>query len=674
MRLDANTNWFTFTSEAIEGFSVYAFEGWEKAHEPYEFYVELTHASSNLDTLSLLGKPACLGITDRSGEKRFVHGLIQAVEQLHTGHNATHYNCRLVPRLWFLGENSNFRIFQQLSIVEIITQILSLHGFSADSYSMKLFFEYEPREYCVQYGESDLYFLSRLCEEEGIFYYFEHEKNAHCICFSDREGGPKIAGESSLRFFGGSGQVEDSAVINGLTFNHGVNSNAVTYREWNFAKPRLDLERKKKEPDTAKAPTPAGMLLEIYQYPHLYKLQKAGDQYAEIEMLRELSFRTWVEVTSDVSRFIPGHTFSVYEHPRANVNSEWWITEVYHNGKQPGVLEHAAPDRGLEYSSRATAIPESTRFIPKLKHPKLRVQGDESAIVTGPKGEEIYTDELDRVKVQFWWEREAKWNENSSCWVRVSHGLAGSSFGTMGTPRIGHEVIVSFEEGDPDRPFIDGALYHALNRPPYKLPENKTRTVFKTLSSLGGEGFNEIHFEDKAGEERIYAHAQKDTNLYVKNDSKEHILHDRHLNIGNASYAEIHGEEHQTVITARQVKLKENHLTVHGDSHTQTDGRRLITADSEIHLESLQKGVLEAGMDLTFKSGSNFVRINGAGLQFQGPISMADSVGSGSGASPLLPGKPKLDERMPVPLIRQTMALRASAGKPFCPICDFWAE
>lgn len=638
MRLDADTSWFTFTADAGEDFSVYAFSGRERIHEPYKFNVELTHASSNLDTIALLGKSACLSIADRSGEKRFVHGVIQAMEQLHTGHSVTHYTCQLVPRLWFLGENSNHRIFQNISIIDIIIQILNEHGFSSDSYALKLFYQYEPREYCVQYGESDLHFISRLCEEEGVFFYFEHEKNAHRLCFSDREGGPKIPGESSLRFFKGSGQAEDSSVINSLSINHAINSNAVSYREWNFKKPQLDLERMKKESDTVKAPVPNGMLLEFYQYPHRYELQKPGDRYAELQLFRQLAFRTWIEGKADVARFLPGYTFSIHEHPNADVNAGWWIAEVVHNGRQPGVLEHGAPDgRGFEYSSQVTAIPDTTRFVPELEHPKNCIVGEQPAIVTGPEGEDIYTDEYDRVKVQFLWDRSCQWDENTTCWIRVSQNWAGSAYGTMAIPRIGHEVIVSFLEGDPDKPIVTGRVYNELNMPPYQLPENKTRSVLKTLSSIGGEGFNEIYFDDKKGKELIYAHAQKDVNLYVKNDWQEHILNDSHLTIGNNSYSKVFGEDHQTVVSPRQVHLAEDHLTVRGDLHTQTDGRRVISADEEIHFESLQKGVLEAGMDLIFKSGSNFVRLNASGIQFQGPISMASSVGGGSGANPQLP-------------------------------------
>lgn len=200
--------------------------------------------------------PACLSIADRSGGERLVHGLIREMEQLHTANRFTHYRCSLVPRLWFLGQIRDHRIFQNLSVVEIIQQILKEQGFTADGSSFKLSYSYEPREYCVQYGETDLHFITRLCEEEGIYFYFEHNRDSHCLCFCDREGGPKISGQSDLRFFPGSGQRSDTAVINRLTLHEQVNSNAAAYREWNFRKPRLDLEVRDKEEDKQAAPAP----------------------------------------------------------------------------------------------------------------------------------------------------------------------------------------------------------------------------------------------------------------------------------------------------------------------------------------------------------------------------------------------------------------------------------
>ena len=641
----ANASWFNFTAQSGD-FGVYAFSGFEEVCKPYEFNIELVSRSANVDLTALLGTPACLSIADRSGGERLVHGLIREMEQLHTANRFTHYRCSLVPRLWFLGQIRDHRIFQNLSVVEIIQQILKEQGFTADGSSFKLSCSYEPREYCVQYGETDLHFITRLCEEEGIYFYFEHNRDSHCLCFCDREGGPKIPGQSDLRFFPGSGQRSDTAVINRLTLHEQVNSNAAAYREWNFRKPRLDLEVRDKEEDKQAAPAPPGMLLEQYAYPHLYQLRQPGERYVKLRMLRQLTFRQWIECSSDVARFLPSYTFSMHDHPREALNAGWWVVSVRHEGQQPGVLEHEAPDgRGLHYASRVTAIPEMTRFIPTLEHPKNRIIGEQSAIVTGPEGEEIYPDEYGRVKVQFHWDREGWHNEKTSCWVRASQEWAGGKYGVMAIPRIGHEVVVSFLEGDPDRPLITGRVYHELNMPPYELPAHKTRTVFKSMSTPGAEGeargFNEFRVEDKKGREEIYVHAEKDVNAHVKNDWKEHILHDQHRTVDNFTYTLTKGETHETLKQPRKTELFANdNLTVHADSHTKVDGKWLGKAGVEIHLEAGDKMILEANAELTVKAGGSWIKLDPSGVRMGGS---RINLGGGGGPGDSLPRRAGAD-------------------------------
>ena len=670
----ANATWFNFTARSGD-FGVYAFSGVEEVCKPYEYSIELVSASANTDLTALLGTPACLSIADRSGEERLVHGLIREMEQLHTANRFTHYRCSLVPRLWFLGQIRDHRIFQNLSVVEIIQRILKEQGFTGAASAFKLCYDYEPREYCVQYGESDLHFITRLCEEEGIYFYFEHKADSHCLCFCDREGGPKIPGENDLRFFPGSGQRSDTAVVNRLTLHESVNSNAATYREWNFQKPRLDLEVREKEEDQKNAPTPPGMLLEQYAYPHLYQLRKPGGRYAKLQLLRQLTFRQWIECESDVARFLPSYTFSMHDHPRDALNAGWWVVAVRHEGQQPGVLEHEAPDgRGLHYAARVTAIPEMTRFIPALEHPKNLILDKQTAHVTGPEGEEIYPDKYGRVKVQFHWDREGRYDEKTTCWIRVSQGWAGGKYGMLAIPRIGHEVVVSFLEGDPDRPLITGRVYRELNMPPYELPAHKTRTVFKSMSTPGTEneerGFNEFCVEDGKGREEIYVHAEKDVNVHVKNDWKEHILHDRHRTVDHFTYTLTRGETHETLKQPRKTELFANdNRTVHADSHTKIDGKWLGKAGTEIHLEGGLKIVLEAGAELTLKAGGSWLTINGAGVSADGPavcLNSGGGPGDGTPADPLLPEGSTVPDVPPSPPSPDCLRSVANKGGIFC--------
>ena len=499
----ANQTWFDFTIDSDEPtlrrLSVYAFSGTETVGAPYEFSIELVSRDSNLDLTGMLGREGLLTITDKSGRERLVHGVIRQTEQLHTANAYTHYRCELVPRLWFLSRTRDHKIYQRQSVPQIIRAVLNKHIFLAQAYSFKLRETYPEREYVVQYAESDMDFVLRLCEEEGIFVYFEHSADMHCMCFSDAEGGPLIPGENSIRFYPGSGQTADTAVISCLKLRHRINSDGSTYREWNFTTPALDLTSKEEEPDWRKAPVPQAMRLETYQFPHLYQERKAGDRYARIQLQRQLTFRQWIECESDVSRYLPGFTFSLHSHPRADANRNWWIVSVRHEGEQPGVLEHEAPDRGQKYKTKFTAIPDDTRFVPEQIHRKVRVDGLQSAIVTGPSGEEAFVDEFGRVKVQFHWDRLGNHDGGTTCWVRVADTWAGANFGFIQVPRIGQEVMVEFMEGDPDRPVITGRVYNTDNMPPWKLPEQKTLSGIQSREFRGSQR-NQLVLDDTQGQ------------------------------------------------------------------------------------------------------------------------------------------------------------------------------
>lgn len=660
----ANSSWFTFNTPAHSDLRVYAFSGTEEIHKPYEFEIELVHGSGSMDFSTLLAQSACLSIADKSGV-RHVSGVIRSFTQLHTANSRTHYRCLLVPRLWFLGLVTDHRIFQNMSVPRIIEQVLKEQNFTGDSYAFKCFFDYEPREYCVQYGETALHFISRLCEEEGIYFYFEHFEDRHVLCFSDREGGPLIEGESLLRFHSGAGTQTDTATVRTVELRRTIGSDACIFREWNFEKTRLNLEVGQTQTDPVKAPVPVGMTLEQYHFPHLYQLQKDGNRYAGIELLRHFSLSHLIEATTDVSRMTPGHTFELYEHPRRDLNIRWWVARVTHRGEQPQVLEHEAPDRGMTYLASLLAIPDTTRFVPVSDHPKKHVIGDQTAIVTGPGGEEIFPDKYGRVKVQFHWDRWGAYDDNTTCWVRVAQGWAGGQYGAMAIPRVGHEVVVSFLEGDPDRPLVTGRVYNSANPVPYLLPENKTRTVFKSLSSPGGQGFNELRVEDKKGQEEIYVHAEKDVNVFVKNDWKEHMLHDRHRTVDNFSYSLVKGEDQQTVHRNRKIELlSDDHLTVKGSSHSSFGDKWLLRTGSEVHIKAGSKVVLEAGTELTVKAGGSFIKLDPSGVTIIGvkvSINSGGSPGSGSGAKPLLPVDSLLPEEGQVPFCQKVIFDQARA-------------
>ncbi|MEG3081803.1 type VI secretion system tip protein TssI/VgrG, partial [Halomonas sp. 5021] len=321
---------------------------------------------------------------------------------------------------------------------------------------------------------------------------------------------------------------------------------------------------------------------------------------------------------------------------------------VTHHGEQPQALEEDGITQGdangmTRYYNQVTLIPGDAPWR-ATPNPKPRVDGPQVAFVVGPDGEEIHCDEHGRVKVQFPWDRYAEPNETASCWVRVAQGWAGGGYGSIAIPRIGHEVIVSFLEGDPDQPLVTGRTYHAVNTAPYPLPEHKTRTVLRTQSHKA-EGFNELRFEDEAGEEQIWLHAQKDLELLTLNDRIEETHNDSFLKVNNDRISEIDNDDHHTVHGNRFEHTEgQQHLSVDGTLHINTGQAWLSESGRELHIKAGHKVVLEAGNELTLNAGGSFLKLDGSGVTVVGPkvrVNAGGSPGSGSGQAvegPLLPG------------------------------------
>jgi type VI secretion system secreted protein VgrG len=303
------------------------------------------------------------------------------------------------------------------------------------------------------------------------------------------------------------------------------------------------------------------------------------------------------------------------------------------------------------YRNRFLATPWAVFYRPALEHPKPRVLGSQTAMVTGPKGEEIHCDPYGRIKVQFHWDREGLADDKTSCWMRVSSSWAGDRYGAIAIPRIGMEVLVTFLEGDPDQPLVTGCLYHKENQVPYDLPANKTRTVFKTLSSPGGGGYNELRIEDKKGAEQIFIHAQRDWDENIEHDQKIRVGNERHDTVEKNTYTELKAEEHRTTIADRKTETRmDDHLTVGQNQHVKLGTAQLTSVGKEIHLKAGDKIVIEAGMELTVKAGGSFIKLDAGGITVVGPvikINAGGSAGSGTGIGikpPVLPGAADKDK------------------------------
>ena len=652
----ANQTHFSLHIEGIEhDLQVLEFSGHEAISQPYRFELELVSEHPDIDLESLLQQSAFLAF---AGSGAGIHGQIHHAAQGESGKRLTRYRLVLVPRLAYLTHRTNQRIFQHLSVPQIIARVLEEHGILAgDSHRFDLGpVIYPERDYCVQYDETDLHFIQRLCEEEGIHYHFRHSETGHMLVFGDDQTVfPTLA---PVAYQQDSGLVADEPVIKRFGVRVETRTSRVTRRDYDFEKPRLTMEaavHSSIQPD-----------LEDYDYPGRFVDRERGKHLSRRALERHRHDFELAEGASDQPLLVSGHFLSLSEHPRGDWNQLWLLTEIRHEGKQPQVLEESVTDSapyGAQdpvddtgfiqgYRNHFTVTPWSVPFRPTLDHPKPRILGSQSAVVTGPPGEEIHCDEYGRVKVQFFWDRHGQADDKTSCWLRVSSSWAGDQYGGIAIPRVGMEVLITFLEGDPDQPLITGCLYHRENAVPYELPANKTRSVFKTLSSPGGGGYNELRIEDRKGAEQIYVHAQRDWDQNIEHDQKIRVGHERHDTIEANSYSEFRAEEHRTTHGDRRSEIKaDDHLTVGNNQHIKIGTSQFIEAGNEIHLSSGLKVVLEAGSELTFKAAGSFIKLDAGGITMVGPLIRMNSGGSpgkGSGAAPVSPVLPKPADTAPI--------------------------
>ncbi|MCP3140663.1 type VI secretion system Vgr family protein [Pyxidicoccus xibeiensis] len=669
------------------------FSGQEAVSGLFEFHLELASMSPSLDFDSIVGKPALLTVLGDKGP-RSVHGLVCRFEQVQALPRFTLYRATLVPQVWRLRHRQNCRIFQGMTTPDILKKVLATAGIAADQYRVALSGSYEPRDYCVQYRESDWAFMSRLMEEDGIFYFFEHSPDGHVLVMGDAASAFKAIPAEQIPFRHSTGMVTDGDHVERFRFTEEVQPGQVALRDFNFKRPNMSMEVK----GTGAKDTD----LEVYDYPGEYQLPGRGSPgkgatLAQVRMEEWQALRVEGHGESDCERFVPGGLFTLAGHARKLFNRRYLLTGVAHEGYQPQVLEEESGSEGqLSYSNHFSCLPEDVPYRPARVSPKPVVRGIQTAIVVGPSGEEIYTDEFGRVKVQFHWDREGKSNEKSSCWVRVSQPWGGEAWGGMFIPRIGQEVVVDFIEGDPDRPLITGRVYNGVNPTPYPLPDEKTKSTLRTNTSPGGEGFNELRFEDKKGAEQVFIHSQRNMDVHVKNDSMENILHDRHQTIGGEGKAGKVGDQNELVFRDKNLKVhrhSQEHIggdlkllvggidgpgnqdvhiqasrkeKVDADSHLSVGGKRneqvgdtwsitvgkdlqikvssnhALEAGKEIHL-SAPTVVIEASQGLTLKVGGNFITLNPASISVMGTVVNLNSGGaplSGSGVNAAAPEAP----------------------------------
>ena len=592
--LTGNQAMFTLTVEGCdEELRVVRFAGREAISTLFEFRLEV--ASETVPLADLVGQPALLKIDGLEGV-RHVHGFVCEAGYIGETSSYTLHELTLVPAIWRLHQRSGCKIFQGDTTPQILTRVLEAAKLPRSQFRLELQATYEPRDYCVQYRESDLDFISRLMEENGIYYYFEHDADRHVLVMTDRgDGGSPIAGRSTLQLSG----AHERERLSHFRVSEGVRPQRTALRDKNLHTPDVGLE----------AVEGAGER-EIYDWAGRYQQLGKGEaphlggKQAKLRLEALQAPRRRGFGSSDSPRLVPGCTFELVDGVRAHLEGEYRLLAVRHRGEQPQVLDEGATG-AFRYDNDFECHDKRLPYRAPRVTPRPTVHGAQTATVVGPGAEEIHTDEHGRVKVQFHWDRRDAHDDTSSCWVRVSQMWAGNGFGAMFLPRVGHEVIVDFLEGDPDRPIITGRVYTGLNAPPYPLPDEKTKSTIKSESSPGGGGSNELRFEDAKGSEEIFLHGQRDWNIVIEHDKAQEVGHDEALRVGN--------DRSKTVGHDQQETIGNNKTIVVGATHDET-----------------------IGVDMTLMVGANLAATVGANVSLA--VGGGVTVGIGGGRSTAVGG------------------------------------
>jgi type VI secretion system secreted protein VgrG len=538
--------------------------GVEGVSMPFHLRLNLVSEDAKISGRKLLRTPVVVSLQLEDGGTRHVHGLVSRFAQLGQRDDLTAYRMEVVPWLWFLSLSRDCKVFQKLSVPEIVEEVFRSQGYTDFEFKCGT---HPKREYCVQYRETHFDFVSRLLEEEGIFYFFEHTDSKHTMVIADRNVGmPKPKSGSTLRM--ARGTVGERDVVTSLVREDAVHVGKMTVRNYDFLQPSLGLlntiDGRGQE--------------EVYHYPERHTTPEEGERLARLRLEQEEAQGETVRGESSCRQLVSGHRFTLADHFDANVNQTYIVLQVRYAASSSDYRSWGSETS--RYHNTFTAIPAGVPYRPPRVTRKSLVNGTQTARVVGPAGEEIFVDAHSRVKVQFYWDRVGTKDEHSSCWVRVASSWAGRQWGMIHIPRIGQEVVVHFLEGDPDQPIIIGSVYNAEQQPPFSLPENKTVSGVRSRSSMGGgsDNFNEIRLEDAKGREQMYIHAEKDQDIVVENNRTDsvgsnetiQIGHDQSITVGHDRVESVGNDESISIAMNRTESVGKDESIDVGGSRTRS--------------------------------------------------------------------------------------------------------
>ena len=608
---------FSFQIPAVSAsFSVVEFSATESISLPFEVKLRIT-SIADISSEELLNRPAVLTVS-KARSYRYFHGVIDRFVYTEKSKDALVYQVRMVPSLWLLSLRQDCRVFQDKNVIDIVQTIFGEHQLS-QSVEFRLQRNYPTMEFCAQYQESDFDFISRLLEQEGLFYFFEHSRTKHTLIVADdRASYLPYQDVASVVYAPDAGEKTGPDGIEEFQVTQNICTGKVTLRDYNFQSPSKNL--------TYQAQAGANQSYENYQYPGRYK-DRYGKTLARIRLQEMIAYKEMAVGSGSYHQFTPGKWFRLTRHEQRKFNRQFLLTAISHSGYQPSTKRRVADEsRQPGYFNDFVAIPTSVTFTPAQTTPQPLIKGPQTAVVTGPAGEEIYTDEYGRVKIQFHWDRIGGKDENSSGWVRVSQSWAGAGYGTFFLPRVGEEVIVDFLNGDLRRPVIVGRLYNGENTPPHSLPGNKTISTIKSVSSKGGGGSNELRFEDKKGAEEIYLHAEKDLTITIDNDKEETIGanhqvvigHSLSESIGNNMLLSVENDVAETIGGRVTVSAGKDWIRSIGGNLTEKVSKACMLNANKIIFSAKDEMSLEAGKASIILKKNGDINIKGKSITITG--------------------------------------------------------
>jgi len=629
---------------------VESFTATEKISGLFQCHLELFSERPSVPLDAIIGKPVTIAIELADGSSRFFHGIVSRFGQSGRGQTGrdprfTSYYAEVVPWLWFLTRTSDCRIFQNLTVPEIVKKVFQDQGFR--DFREVLTKTYTKWDYCVQYRETDFNFVSRLFEHEGIVYFFEHERGKHTLVFADSADAHKSCpGQATARFSpeGGIGEREDTIVS--WQMEQELRPGKYTLRDYHFEMPSKSLEMN----SVTTVEGGGKSQFEVYEYQGEYtqqfnkpgerlgEVEKEGEKLVKLRMQQEESPHLTIHGASSCRAFISGFRFDLASPPTGVAAGAYLLTSVQHSAMQGGDFVSGA-DLAVGYSNSFTSIPFKLPFKPERLTPKPVMQGTQTAVVVGPAGEEIYTDKYGRIKVQFHWDREGKKDENSSCWIRVAQAWAGKQWGGIYIPRIGQEVVIAFQEGDPDQPLVIGGVYNAEQMPPYELPAQQVISGFKSNSTKGGGGYNEFVMDDTKKKELIRTHAQFDMDTTVENDDRQTIHRNRKIKVDGTHSETIDGATDITItggtfshdVAKNTAKYHVKGALTENYDNTQTTTiiqNLTINCGAKISVTAKDEIKLVTGASMILMQSDGTIQIHGKNIEVIGTNEVKNGVGN----------------------------------------------